>query len=308
MSKVLITGGAGFIGSYLCEEVLTNGHECHVVDNMFHKTLENLDHVKDKIALHHADITEETQLEKKFKMIRPGFVFHLAAHHYIPYCNKNPVDAISVNISGTQHVVNMCEMFQIEKVFYASTAAVYGISAKPHSESELPDPMDIYGVTKYCGEKILSLFHDRTNISVIIGRLFNAIGKRETNPHVLPEIFRQLGNADFSGELHLGNIHPKRDYIHAGDIAKAAYRTMITAKDKEMDIVNIGSGHELSVGEIVDMVSMLRGKKIGIKIDPEKVRKVDREHLCADTTKLRTKYEFTPETSVRETLRQLLEA
>lgn len=307
MAKVLVTGGAGFIGSYVCEEALRHGDECHVVDNLFQDSFKNLVHIVDDIKFHHADITEDVQIKKIFEHVRPEIVFHLAAHHFIPFCNENPLEAIKVNVAATQHVVNMCKMYSVEKVFFASTAAVYGVSDKPHRETELPDPMDIYGVTKYCCEKILSFFHEKSKQTIIIGRLFNAIGKRETNPHVVPEIIEQVRRADFADVLYLGNIHPKRDYIHAGDIARAAYHSMVRAKVGEMDIVNIGSGCEYSVGEIVEMLSMLRSRKIHVRIDPDRVRAVDRTHLCADTTKLREQYKFFPRYSIKETLLQLLE-
>lgn len=304
MTKALVTGGAGFIGSYLIEHLINNGYQCVVIDNLYQNSYNNIIKFENQITFYQEDITNELKISEIFDKEKPDFVFHLAAHHYIPFCNTNPKDAILTNIAGTQNVADACANYNVKKVYFASTAAVYAPSLTPHSETSLVDPIDIYGVTKIAGEKIMRFLHDKTGINVFIGRFFNAIGKRETNPHIIPEILKQLSECgDSPLKLKLGNLFPKRDYIHASDMASAVL-SLIESSEK-FDVVNIGMGISYSVKDLVEMFEKTLGKKIEIIEDSSRLRKSDRPELCSNNSKLKSHYLWSPKYSLQQTIDSL---
>jgi UDP-glucose 4-epimerase len=171
------------------------------------------------------------------------------------------------------------------------------------SEDHELGPMDIYGTTKLATEKLASEFHLRTRIPTIVGRFFNAFGPNETNPHLFPEIQRQvLGGAR---TLKLGNLDPKRDYIHTADMSRAM-SALLSMGITGHDTFNIGRGIEYSVREIVAAFERQLGEPLTIEVDPARVRKVERMHLLADVRKLKQATGWEPQWGIDEGVATLL--
>ena len=283
MQCTLITGGAGFIGSALVERLQAAGHVVHVIDDLSFGRRE-LAHVPDE-RFHQVDIRDRRAVHDVLSSVKPDTVLHLAAIHFIPYCNAHPVEAADININGTIHVLDACAATpSVKKVFVASTAAVYPIVDGPVAEDHPTGPMDIYGTTKLACERIAGAFHATTGITTIVGRFFNAFGPNETNPHLIPEIQKQV--LEGVRTLRLGNLDPKRDFIHTEDMARAM-EGLLQAGVKGYDVFNIGRGIEYSVREIVEAFERQLGEPLAIEVDPSRVRKVERMHLLADVTKLK---------------------
>src|ERR1700694_4879664 len=151
--KVLVTGGAGFIGSHVVDYLMSLGHAVVVVDNFSSGRDHWLGHgMRPEIA--RVDILDRLALSVVFSDHRPAVVFHLAAHHYIPFCDRNPVAAYDLNVGGTLNVLNEACGLGIERVFFASTADVYAPSPRPHMEDDALGPFTVYGRTKLIGEII----------------------------------------------------------------------------------------------------------------------------------------------------------
>jgi UDP-glucose 4-epimerase len=300
--RILITGGAGFIGSALSAHLQRQGHEVFVVDNLSFGRRE-LAGVPDE-RFFHVDIRDAEGLRNVFAGSRPEQVLHLAAVHFIPYCNAHPAEAADININGTLRVLNAAaEAAFVKQVFLASTAAVYPIADGAMPEDQVPDPMDIYGTTKLATEVIAREFHQRTGIPVIIGRFFNAFGPNETNPHLFPEIQRQVITGVRT--LKLGNLDPKRDYIHTQDMGRAI-DALLTLPPKGCEVFNIGRGIEYSVREVVAAFERQLGEALAIEVDPARVRNVERMHLLADVTKLKEATGWEPEWEIDEGVATLL--
>lgn len=300
--RVLITGGAGFIGSTLGAHLGSHGLEVHVIDDLsFGKR--HLAPIPDD-RFHRLDIRDRKAVQKAVADIAPQWVLHLAAVHFIPYCNEHPIEAADINISGTINVLDACATVpSIEQVFVASTAAVYPIMDGAVSENDGTGPMDIYGVTKLATERIAGEFHFRTGVPTLVGRFFNAFGPNETNPHLIPEIQRQvLAGARV---LKLGNLDPKRDFIHTEDMARAMH-ALLGKGQKGFDVYNIGRGIEYSVREVVEAFERQLGEPLTIEVDPTRVRKVERMHLLADVSKLKNATGWEPRWNIDEGVRTLL--
>ena len=299
--RIMITGGAGFIGSALSAHVQLQGHEVFVLDNLSFGRRE-LAGVPDE-RFFNVDIRDAEGLRNAFAIARPEQVLHLAAIHFIPYCNAHPAEAADININGTIRVLAAAEASSVKQVFTASTAAVYPIADGAMSEDQVPGPMDIYGTTKLATEVIAREFHQRTGIPMIIGRFFNAFGPNETNPHLFPEIQRQV----LAGvrTLKLGNLDPKRDYIHTQDMSRAI-DALLALPPKGCETFNIGRGIEYSVREVVAAFERQLGEPLAIEVDPSRVRKVERMHLLADVSKLKKATGWEPEWEIDEGVATLL--
>lgn len=305
--RILVTGGAGFLGSHLTQHLLAGGYQVGVIDNLSFGRRTHLPVEHPRLHFAALDIRDRTGLAAFFADFSPQAVIHLAALHFIPYCNAHPVEAAEVNVLGTDNVLSCCEAHGPQVVFVASTAAVYAVGDAANAETSAIGPTDIYGITKYTGERLTELHQRRTRGRVVVGRLFNIYGPNETNPHVIPEIIAQV-NAGAS-QIELGNIEPKRDFIHTSDVVRAIQTLLATASRWSIpgfEVFNIGSGVEHSVAEIVDICARLAGREIQIVQTTERTRRVERMHLCADIGRLQAATGWAPAVNLHDGLADLL--
>jgi UDP-glucose 4-epimerase len=302
--KILITGGAGFIGSAVVPELQRHGHDVFVLDNLSFGNKDFIDIPDSHFIL--ADIRDANKLSDIFIGLKPEAIIHLAAIHFIPYCNQHPYEAADNNIRGTMNVLDSAKRFSgLKKFFFASTAAVYPVSDEPLTESHILLPLDIYGLSKLTGEHLCKEFYLETGIDTIVCRFFNAFGPNETNPHLIPEIENQLKMG--MRTIKLGNLTPRRDFIHTHDMASAVER-LLDLEQIGYDTYNLGRGIEYSVVEIVEAFERQLNEKIGIELDPARVRKVEREHLVADVSKLKAKAGWEPKWGIDEGIKNLVES
>jgi UDP-glucose 4-epimerase len=303
IKQVLVTGGAGFIGSATISALETCGHQIYTIDNLSFGNRKFIDLPNERFF--EIDILDRVELARVVNQISPDWIIHLAAIHFIPYCNQHPVEAAQVNIQGTINLLDAAKNVRnLEKVFFASTAAVYPISDQAVAETHPLAPLDIYGVSKLAGEHLINEFHLLTSVPTIVCRFFNAFGPNETNAHVIPAIQRQV-NAG-SRTIQLGNLAPKRDFIHTSDMAIAIVK-LLTVFDRGIETFNLGRGIEYSVSELVAAFEQELGEKIIIEVDPTRVRTVERMHLLADISKLKNFIDWEPKISLNQGISTLLE-
>jgi UDP-glucose 4-epimerase len=302
MTKILVTGGAGFIGSATIAELQKHGHDIYVIDDL---SFGNRDFLPiPDTYFHQLDILNGHGLSEVIHKIDPDWIIHLAAIHFIPYCNQHPFKSSNINIQGTINVLNAAKSLKnLEKMFFASTAAVYPICEDAIPETQQTNPLDIYGLSKLAGEHLMNEFYLQTSIPTIICRFFNAFGPKETNLHLIPEIQRQVNSG--LRTIELGNLEPKRDFIHTYDMARAIFM-LLDQFDSGIDVFNLGSGQEYSVIDVVKEFENQLGEEITIKVDQSRVRKVERRHLLADISKLKAFISWKPEISISEGIKTLL--
>jgi len=303
--SIMVTGGAGFIGSMLCRLLVERGEEIVVIDNLRNGRRELIDALGSRARLLEVDIRDFEALQRLMQDIRPRGVCHLAAIHFIPYCNQHPLEALDINVQGTLSVLEACKAAPPEMVVIASTAAVYGIGDEPCVETDTPGPLDIYGISKHTCEQLAWLYSSDTGAPCIAARIFNAVGPNETNLHLIPQLINQLIRGERT--VALGNLEPRRDYIHTSDLARGLM-CALDHKQEGYDVFNIGTGEEHSVKDIVSICETILGEPIKIEQNPRLTRKVDRMHLCADVSKIERATGWKPSVPIAEALLQLLEA
>lgn len=275
--KVLVIGGSGFVGYHVICELYKRGYEVAVIDTA--------DVAQGHIDadLYSVDLRNVSKINEVVMEIDPDVVVHLAAVHYIPYCNTHPRETFAVNVVGTCNLLRALEQTKVRRVFLASSAGVYSFSEMPHAEDDPVWPVDIYGFTKRAMEMSALEWSDRVRIPVVMGRYFNMYGWGETTPHLIPTLVRQI-RTHISNSVYLGNVHTRRDFIHVSDNARATVDLLEMNTRGENVIVNMGSGISYSAVNIVSMLSQITGRDLEVKIDGTRLRTHDRPNLVADTT------------------------
>jgi UDP-glucose 4-epimerase len=253
-----------------------------VLDNFFNSCREYIPEVS-RVVSRQVDLTNGEAIEEVLQETHPEVVFHLAALHFIPYCNAHPAETLQVNVVGTQNLLEACRRYPPARLVAASTAAVYPICDGPNSEDDPAGPTDVYGLSKWINEQQLVLFAQQTSTRCAAARLFNVFGPNETNPHVIPEILDQVVKG--VDEIALGNVKPKRDYIYTSDVARALH--VIAQKNEHaFRVYNVGTGKEYSVEEILEHLAAITGRRLRIAVAADRVRKSDRMHLLCDPARM----------------------
>jgi UDP-glucose 4-epimerase len=300
----LVTGGLGFIGSNVVSCLDKEGYDVHVLDNLFVGSLQRTQDLPLGIKVHVDDIRDEGAMTRLMKKIQPDVIIHLAALHYIPYCNANQMECYDVNVRGTIILLEMAEKYcDVKRFFLASSAAVYQPSDTPHHEEDSAWPNDIYGFSKRAAEYYCSNWSSRTGTPIVIGRYFNGFGYGETSPHLIPVLIQQvLAN---ERQIRVGNISSRREYIHTTDIAQITCDLVKLTEDGVL-IVNIGTGRSHSGEEIIELLGDLSHQRFEILQDPKRMRKSDRPNLSADLSRLQSLGIASPKITLTEGLRELI--
>jgi len=308
-TRVLVTGAAGFIGIPTVRRLLRDGASVVAVDNFAVGSRERLNEqaAHGDLEVREADLRDRDATRAAFEGADTPYLIHLAAHHFIPFCIAHPAETIAVNVGGTQHVLDALDAAGVRRLVFASTADVYRPAPEPHREDAAAEPNNVYGASKLMGEWLVRYRQAAdAELDARVGRLFNAYGPGETNPHVLPDILGHMRRGD---ELPLGNVEPKRDYTFVEDMATMLSGLLFADGDGAANAtVNLAAGHARSVTELVDRLRAVSGRPLEIKADPGKVRRSDRPLLEADTTVRRRLLPDVQITEIDEALRQTLVA
>jgi UDP-glucose 4-epimerase len=260
--RILVTGGAGFIGSHLVERLVTAGQRVAVFDDLSRGRREWL-HAE--AELHEVDVRDGDAVVRAIAQAAPDVAVHLAAMHFIPAVDGAPELAWDVNVNATRTLLEALAHRPPELLLFASTAAVYPDTRGPIAEACPPDPLDLYGKTKLEGERLVRGFESRTGARCVVARIFNVIGKRETNPHVVPDLVGQL--RDGSSPVRLGNLEPRRDYTDVVDVAEALER-LLSLPDDGAGTFNVGSGRSVSVADLVRVCEQVLARTVEVEVEP----------------------------------------
>ena len=254
--KSLVTGGAGFIGSYLVDGLLGLGHEVIVIDNEYSDAHDHL---------YWNDYTENYKYDiRDYEKTRPlydgvDYVFHIAAEARIQPAILNPVEAISINSVGTCTVLQCAREAGVKRLMYSSTSAGYGMNPQPNVETQPDDCLNPYSISKVNGEKLCKMYTDLFNLDTVIFRYFNVYGERQPiRGQYAPVIGIFLRQLEAGQPLTIvGDGEQRRDFTYVKDIVNANIMAALSNADKEAygQVYNVGSGVNYSVNEVAEMIS-----------------------------------------------------
>lgn len=303
MERVLVTGGAGFIGSHLVELLLDTGATVLVVDDFRCGKREHLADASDRgdVTIHQGDIRSSHDLQI-IEDFAPDTVFHMAALHFIPYCDAHPQEAFEVNVLGLDTVIRALRRSPLARFVFPSSGAIYGFADTPRGEDSVAEPKGTYGLSKWIGEQLVARLHaDRPGVSTAVARLFNTYGPRETNPHVIPEILAAIRNGEV---VRLGNMWPRRDLVFVTDTARGL---LAAATANGFNVFNVGTGVGTSIADVVAALEGIRGEPLRVVEDPARIRSDD-GHLVADPARIRLHTGWSAAYDLTDGLRELLVA
>ena len=300
-NTALVTGGAGFIGSHLVDELLNSGRRVIVVDDLSSGQLKN---INSNCVFMHGDITSDA-LDSIFEKEKPSLVFHLAAQSSVAISSDKPLLDASTNILGTLKIAENCYKHGVKKLIYSSTGgAIYGEPPElPVDESTAPRPISNYGVSKFQGEQFIELYHKLHNVNYCILRYANVYGPRQDGngeAGVIP-IFATLIQ-DGKQPTIFGTGEQKRDFISVHDVVRA---NMLAISKGKNSTYNIGSSVMYSVNQIYDLIKDHYGfTKEALTGAP---RTGDVFEISLDYAKAKKELEWEPEIDFENGLQETLQ-
>ncbi len=311
--KILITGGAGFIGSHLAEAYLKKGHEVYIIDNFSTGSIWNI------IEFHKDNLWPDTILDKKVMselINKCDIVFHLAAAVGVQYILDNPLETVKTNIQGTENVLELCSKFN-KRVLITSTSEVYG---KPTHAPLVETDDVIYGHSKkarwsYATSKLIDEFtalayHRIEGLEVIIARLFNTVGPRQTGAYgmVIPRLMKQALNGE--SLIVYGSGLQTRTFVYVKDVVKALILLM-ESKEAIGEVVNVGGTEEISIHDLAVKIIKMTNSKSPISLVPYKQAFEegfeDIQRRVPSTEKLKELIGFEPSTSLDDILKHIID-
>ena len=300
--RILVTGGNGYVGRGVTRLLGQTNTVC-VIDSLRYGDWRFTAEERQNLRLETTDIRDASGVKAVMDDFQPDIVVHLAAIHYIPECEQDPMFATSTNVLGTLSLLLGCPAGC--RFVFASSGAVYKPDAAPHRETSQVGPSDVYGRSKLQGEEFVQDFAARRHIDAVIVRLFNVIGPGETNPHLLPELVAQLKAGRRTVEL--GNLSPMRDYISVKDAARgfAAAATAGAARPGEARVVNLATSRAYSVEEVIGKLRTASGIDFTIRQDARRIRAVDRPFLSAEIGRMAALFDWRPAYAIDDTLRDM---
>ena len=298
--RILLTGSEGFIGSHLTEALLTQGHAvtAFVLYNSFglHGWLDHLDaRPKGSLKFFMGDVRDPHGVREAMQGC--DAVLHLAALIGIPYSYHSPDTYVDTNIKGTLNILQAARELGVKKVIHTSTSEVYGTARfVPITEDHPLQGQSPYSATKIGADQLALSFHSSFGLPVTILRPFNTYGPRQSARAVIPTIVTQILKG--KKEISLGSTHPTRDLNYVEDTVDGFIKALAAPKI-EGEVINLGSGFEISIGNLAHMIAELMGTKISIKESSERVRPTDSEveRLLADNQKAKDLLKWSPKNS-----------
>jgi NAD dependent epimerase/dehydratase len=308
--KVLVTGGEGFVGSHLVEELVKMG--ATVTSFVFYNSqnkIGNLEFVPkdilDQVTIYTGDIVDFGAVKNAVK--GQDVVFHLAALIAIPYSYKAPEAYVMTNVLGTLHVLQACREFNVQKLVHTSTSETYGSAIyTPIDEKHPLQAQSPYSATKIGADKMAESYYCSFNLPVATIRPFNTYGPRQSARAVIPTVICQA----LAGkkEIKLGSLSPVRDMNYVKDSVNG-YIQIAESEAAVGQVINIGSGQGVTIGDLANKILELTGSRAKIVSDEARVRpeKSEVKQLLCDFSKAHKMFGYQPQYSLEQGLRETIE-
>jgi UDP-glucose 4-epimerase len=303
--KVLVTGGAGFIGSHLVDRLVNCGYSVKVLDNLSTGRLDNIrGHLLNgRVEFVEGDVRDASIVEDCVKDV--DMAFHLAAITSVPFSVENPGITFDVNVRGTMNLLRFCSKVGVSKFVFVSSCAVYGEPIfLPVTEEHPTNPISPYAESKLAAEKFCLGFHERRLLPAVVLRLFNVYGLRQGASEYCGVITRFIDRSNRKLPLVVyGDGGQSRDFVNVHDVVEAIVRSIIS-RNAEGEVFNVGYGEPTSINELANVV--LEATKSGLEVTYESAREGDIKNSYANISKASRLLGYKPEVDLGHGLRKLL--
>src|ERR1700719_829214 len=307
--KVLVTGGAGFIGSHLVEGLLSDGHDIGIVDdfNDFYDPQikrQNIAALAKDVRLHDVDLRDADRVRNIFRNEKFDAIFHLAARAGVQPSIQQPQLYYDTNVSGTLHLLESARATGVKRFIFASSSSVYGAAKKvPVSEHEhLTQTLSPYGATKIAGEFLCSTYAHLYQMRVVALRYFTVYGPRQRPDLAIHQFTRRI----YAGEAidQFGDGTTRRDYTYIDDIIQGTLAGL-KYEGPLFDIFNLGESETIRLKDLISAIESALGKKAKLNQLPEQPG--DMPLTCADISKAKKLLGYDPKTKFREGLPRFID-
>lgn len=295
MNKVIVTGGAGFIGSHIVDSLIDEGYEVHIVDDM---SAGKEDNINPKAILHKVDIRNQYDLNIIFQNTK--YVFHEAALPRVQYSIENPVETNEVNVNGLLNVLEASRINKVKRLIFASSSAIYGDpDILPTHEDLKINPLSPYALHKYIGEVYLKLYSKIYNLETVCLRYFNVYGPRFDPDGAYPLVIGYFLKLQKQGKpLSItGDGNQTRDFVHVKDVARANLLAMKSDNVGNGEVINIGAGFRFSINKVAELIGG-QVEYVSPRVEPH-----DTE---ADIKKAKELLGWSPSISLEEGIKELI--
>lgn len=307
MEKVLITGGAGFIGSHLAEKLYKEGLEVYVLDNFSTGKIENISFL-DKKKIFIQDIENKKEVDDIIKKYNFTYIIHLAAIVSVVDTVNNPINSHNINVNSTLHLLESVRLYGkgIKKIIFASSAAVYGRNKilPKYTDSSI-DLVSPYAIQKFNSENYMSIYNDLYGIPTVSLRFFNVYGPRQNVNSAYSGVL-SIMNKQFLNKKSFtfyGDGEQTRDFIYIKDLIEAI-NIVLKNEDLKGKVCNVGTGNSISLNEVFDIFESVYEYSVEKKYESERVG--DIRHSFSDITELKD-MGFNPKYSIKKGLEEYIQ-
>lgn len=298
MSTYLITGGAGFIGSNLAEELLHLGHRVRIVDNFSTGKREN---IQAGCEVFHVDFTD-------IEAIRPAFegvdgVFHMGARPSVPFSIEDPIESTKINIMGTVNVLEASRLAKVKRVVYSASSSAYGIQPELPQRTDMPtNPLSPYALQKLTGEEFCKQYAKHFGLETVSLRYFNVYGPRMNDVGAYVPVFTFFIRQKKSGQplTIFGDGEQSRDFTHVSDVVQANIKAMQSSQVGKGEVLNAGAGGNTTINQVA--------KLFGGPVQYLPAREGDVPRSQADISETRSRIGYEPKVAFKDGLREVLKA
>jgi len=304
MSRYLVTGGAGFIGSHIVEGLLKRGETVRVIDNYITGKKENIEPFLGKIELLEEDIRDYGICERAVESV--DFVLHQAALPSVPRSIEDPISTNAINVEGTLNLLLASSRAKVKRFVFASSSSVYGDDPRlPKKEEMGGNPLSPYALTKLAGEKYCLVFNRIYGLSTVCLRYFNIFGPRQDPASQYAAVIPRFINKMLEGNKPtiFGDGEQSRDFTFVANVVEA---NILASKAKNVsgEVFNIGCGEKATVNSLAEKINEILSTDI--KPIYDKPRPGDVKHSYADVSKAREKLQYQPLVTVKEGLERTI--
>lgn len=303
MSRVLIFGAGGFVGSYLCKEFLNNGYKVSGTDKGEGSALPS------EVDFYKTDLMQADEVEKLIGQIQPDIIVNLAAISSVGASWNMPQATMAINVIGALNIMEAARKSeQKPRILFVGSSEEYVISENPLDENTQLNANNPYGISKVTQEQFAKLYREQYDLKIYCVRPFNHTGIGQRESFVLPSFCKQVAEIDKSGKdgkIQVGNLKVKRDFSHVKDVVRA-YR-MIVESDNCNQIYNVGSGNAYSLEDMLTYIIGLSDQNIEIEVDQNRIRPTDQPVICCDRSLIGKELGWKPQYDVYDALKEMFD-